>query len=63
MTSLFSGPPKPAVPPPIPQVDDTTAQQDQANRDARRRRVSTVLTSANGLPDLGSTKQASAGAG
>jgi hypothetical protein len=59
--NLFSGAPKPQTPPPIPQIDNTTQQQDSADRAARRRRQSTVLTSANGLPDLGSTSQVAAG--
>jgi hypothetical protein len=61
--NMFGGAPKPQIPPPIPQVDNTTAMQDSADRAARRRRQSTVLTSANGLPNLGSTSQASAGGG
>lgn len=61
MNSLFGGPPQPKAPPPIPQVDDTLKNQDDADRSARRRRQSTVLTGPGGLPDLGKTSAPVAG--
>ena len=59
--NLFGSAPKPETPPPIPQVDDTTKNRDDADRATKRRRQSTVLTSAGGLPDLGNTSSPSAG--
>lgn len=60
MASLFS---KPKVPqaPPVPTVDDAAARQNAQDRMIRRGRATTVLTSENGLPDLGTTAAPSAG--
>ena len=56
--SLFGGgkSAKVVAPSPPPQVDDATARMNEAERLAKRKgRKSTVLTSDNGLPDLGAT--------
>lgn len=58
--ALFGGRPKAEAPVPPPQVDSTRPAQDEADRSARRRRYSTVLTSSNGLPNLGTTSNAQA---
>jgi hypothetical protein len=49
-------PQAPSVPPPTPQVDDAVARMNDQDKVSRRQgRKSTILTSDNGLPDLGST--------
>ena len=67
MAGLFGGakPPAPIPPPPTP-----TLNQAQSDRDAQdaaimaaRGRQSTILTSQNGLPNLGTTTSAQATAG
>lgn len=62
MTGLFG---KPDVPPPpaVPTIDDAAARMNARDRALRRGRGTTVLTSDTGLPDLGTTRSPSAGAG
>lgn len=62
MTGLFGKPDIPA-PPPVPTIDDATAQQNARDRLLRRGRGTTVLTGDTGLPDLGKTRSPAAGAG
>jgi hypothetical protein len=62
VTALFSKPDVPA-PPPVPTVDDAQARANATDRALRRGRATTVLTSDQGLPDLGSTKRPTASAG
>lgn len=48
--------PRPVAPPPVPQIDDALARQRANDRALLRRgRGTTILTSDNGLPDLGTT--------
>lgn len=59
----FLTPPAPKAPPPPPQVDNAALMRNQQDRAVRRGRGTTVLTGDGGLPDLGTTKAASAVAG
>lgn len=59
MSGLFGGskPTAPIPPPPIPQIDDAVAARNSSDQtNLQRGRATTVLTSNNGLPDLGSTQ-------
>lgn len=62
MGSLFGGP-KPQAPPPVPQVDNAASMRNARDRALRRGRATTILTSDNGLPNLGSTTSVSATGG
>lgn len=53
--------PAPIAPPPVPMVDEAANRRMQRDRMARRGRGTTILTSENGLPDLGSTVTPMAG--
>ena len=53
--------PKPIAPPPVPQIDNAAAMLRNETRMLKRGRGTTILTSDNGLPDLGTTTAASAG--
>ena len=54
-------PPKPVLPPPVPQIDDAAQQLRNETRMLRRGRGTTILTSEGGLPDLGTTTKPMAG--
>lgn len=45
--------------PPAPTIDD--AEQRRQQRDMAQRRATTILTSENGLPNLGTTTRPQAG--
>ncbi|MBK9156738.1 MAG: hypothetical protein IPM11_01180 [Micropruina sp.] len=59
MSGLFGGGvPKATVPAPPPQVDDATMKINAEDAAARRQgRKTTILTSEQGLPNLGSTSR------
>ncbi len=60
MSGLFGGgaTPKVVQPPPAPQVDDAVARINAEDTAARRQgRKTTVLTSDQGLPNLGTTSR------
>lgn len=62
MSFLSPSVPKPKPPPPVPQIDDTAMMRNEQDRIQQRRAAgTTILTSSNGLPNLGSTVTASAG--
>lgn len=54
-------PPKPVLPPPVPQIDDAAQRLRNETRMLRRGRGTTILTSEGGLPDLGTTTKPMAG--
>ena len=55
-------PPPPKPPPPIPQIDDAVKMRNEMDRNTLKRgRGTTVLTSDQGLPNLGSTSTPAAG--
>jgi len=53
--------PKPIAPPPVPQIDNAAAMLRNETRMLKRGRGTTILTSDNGLPDLGTTTSPTAG--
>lgn len=53
--------PAPALPPPVPMIDDAAARRMARDRVSKRGRGTTILTSDNGLPDLGKTVTPMAG--
>lgn len=58
MSGLFGGTPKVTQPPPAPQVDDATAKINAEDAAARRQgRKTTILTSDQGLPNLGTASR------
>lgn len=60
--SLTPHVPKPVAPPPVPTIDEAVTQRNDSDRRLMQRRGAgtTLLTSSNGLPDLGNTSAASA---
>lgn len=54
--------PKPIPPPPVVTVDNAVQMRNNEDRNLRARRGAgtSLLTSSNGLPDLGSTSASSA---
>lgn len=54
MGFLFPKPPPPPAPaPPVPRIDDALLRVRDRQRESRRGAASTLLTSEEGLPDLG----------
>lgn len=59
---FFTDKPKlPKAPPKAPMLDDAIAKRNAQDSASRRGRATTILTSGNGLPNLGATAAPSAG--
>ncbi len=54
--------PKPTAPPPVPTIDSAVTMRNNEDRAIQLRKgaATSLLTSPNGLPDLGSTSAATA---
>jgi hypothetical protein len=54
--------PKPIAPPPVPTIDNAVTMRNEEDRSLRMRKgaATSLLTSPNGLPDLGATNAAAA---
>lgn len=64
MSFLMGKQQQPKMPPPVPQIDDAVKRRNEQDRGYLRRgrgQGTTIFTSDNGLPDLGTTTTASAG--
>lgn len=58
MSGLFGK--KPPTMPRQPQVDDAIARRNEGDQRIRRGRATTILTSSDGLPNLGATARPAA---